>query len=144
MAKLSHKVFARLPNWIWRHILTNHCSLQSRMAMMTSYFGYWSTNVYCFSKRSSVSLVDNFLRQKTHYMSSTCITPDIKRICISHSTALHHASLSSARISMRNNVFCYPVLAYRYLRLYRYERLGTPVDTRCCITKGHKSMMRYR
>ena len=31
----------------------------------------------------------------THYMSSTCVIPDIKRICISYSTALRHANVSS-------------------------------------------------
>ena len=44
--------------------------------------------------------------KNTHYMSSTCVIPDIKRICISYSTALRYANVSSVPISMRNKVFC--------------------------------------
>ena len=79
----------------------------------------------------------------THFMSSTSATPDIKRICISYSTALRHANLSSVRISMRNMVFCYRFFVYLYLRLYRHERLGRPVATRGCVTKAHTSMTCY-
>ena len=83
------------------------------------------------------------ISKNTHYMSSTCVIRDTKRICISCSTALRHAKLSSVRISMRNKVFCYPFF-YRYLRLYRHEPLGRPVATRGCVTKAHKSMTCYR
>ena len=76
--------------------------------------------------------------KNTHYMSSRCV------ICISSSTALRHANLSSVRISMRNKVFCYRFFAYLYLRLYRYERLRRPVATHRCVTKAHKSMTCYR
>ena len=82
--------------------------------------------------------------KNTHYMSSRCVIPDIKRICISQSTALRHAHVSSVRISMRNKVFCYRFFAYLYLRLYRYERLRGPVATHRCVTKAHKSMTCYR
>ena len=68
-------------------------------------------------------------RKNTHYMSSTFVIPDVKRICISYSTALRHANVSSVRISMRNKVFCYPFFVYRYLRLYRHECLGRPIAT---------------
>ena len=78
--------------------------------------------------------------KNTHYMSSTCVIPDIKLICISYSTALRHANLSSVRISKRNKVFCYPFSVYRYLRLYRHQRLVRPVATRGCVTKAHQSM----
>ena len=77
--------------------------------------------------------------KNTHYMSSACVMPDIKRICISQSTALRHANLSSVRISMRNKVFCYRFFVYLYLRLYRYERLRRPIATHGCVTKAHKS-----
>ena len=79
-----------------------------------------------------------------YYMSSTCVIPDIKRICISYSTAVSHVNVSSVRISMRNKLFCYPFFVYRYLRLYRHERLGRPVATPGCVTKAHKSMTCYR
>ena len=82
--------------------------------------------------------------KNTHYMSSRCVISDIKRICISWSTALRHGKLSSGRISMRNKVFCYRFFAYLYLRLYRYERLRRPVATHRCVTKAHKSMTCYR
>ena len=78
--------------------------------------------------------------KNTHYMSSTCVIPDIKRIWISYSTALRHANLSSVRILMRNKVFCYRFFVYLYLRLYRHERVGRPVATRGCVTKAHKLM----
>ena len=42
--------------------------------------------------------------KNTHYMSSICVIPDIKRICISYSTALCYANVSSVPISMRNKV----------------------------------------
>ena len=82
--------------------------------------------------------------KNTHHMSSICVIPDMKRICISYSTALRHPNLYSVRISMRNKVFCYQFFVYRYLRLYRHERLGRPVATRGCVTKAHKSMTYYR
>ena len=123
VAKLSRKVFARLPKWIWPQILTNYCSVLPRMTIRTSYIWYWSANVYWTSKRSYVPLGDNFLPLKTHiraYMSSACVIPDIKLICISYNTALRHANVSTVCISMRNMVFCYPFFVYRYLRLYRH------------------------
>ena len=52
----------------------------------------------------------------THYMSITCVKPDIKRICKSHSTALRHVHLSSVGPTYFNDksgvflsVFCFPV-----------------------------------
>ena len=82
--------------------------------------------------------------KNTNYMSSTCGIPDIKRICISYSTAFRHVNVSSVRNSMRNKVFCYRFFVYLYLRLYRYERLPRPVATRGCVTKAHKLMTCYR
>ena len=82
--------------------------------------------------------------KNTHYMSSRFVIPDIKRTCISWSTALRHANVSSVRISMRNEVFCYRFFADLYLRLYRYERLRRPVVTHRCVTKAHKPMTCYR
>ena len=40
-----------------------------------------------------------------------------------HIIVLHHGSVSKAHISMKNNVFWYRFFAYRYLRLYRHQRL---------------------
>ena len=82
--------------------------------------------------------------KNTHYMSRTCVIPDIKRSCVSYSTALRRVYLSSVRISIRNKILnCYPFFVYRYLRLYRHERLGRPVATRGCVTKAHKPMTCY-
>ena len=69
--------------------------------------------------------MDNFLSPKTYITCQVyAYYHTSNEYALSYSTALHRASLSKVRISMKNNVFCYQFFAYRYLRLYRHERLG--------------------
>ena len=77
----------------------------------------------------------------THYMSSTCVITDIKRICISYSTALRHAKLSSVCMYVNEKLRFFAIrFLFTGVRLCRHECLGRPVAMRECVTKAHKSM----